>query len=221
MIEDLRPIMQMPGLMIGITLKRGDKILKRWQEEGHSWTRNAWNWMSACMMDLITCGTNSFGAGIMTSKNVSGTVYRTANVTGNRNSNAFSGAGFSGPAGNDTTGIIVGTGDAAYSFEDFKLDSQIPHGAGAGNLEYYVVARTQGYSDKKWTQTFERTFFNNSPVDITIKEVGLAYRAQLFSGSTVATLLLARDVLTTAAQVPAGVSAVIEYALTMDYGSVD
>jgi len=77
-------------------------------------------------------------------------------------------------AGVSAYGLVVGTGTNAVTLTDYKLQTQIAHGNGAGQLAYGAgsfVAPTTSGSDRYWDAV--RTFTNNSGGDITINEVGI------------------------------------------------
>jgi len=71
-------------------------------------------------------------------------------------------------------GIVVGTGTNAVTVTDTKLQTQIAHGVGAGQLQYgassFLSPVTSG-SDRYFEVT--RTFTNSSGSDITVNEIGI------------------------------------------------
>lgn len=79
-----------------------------------------------------------------------------------------------GGTGNTNLGIVVGTGTDPVDINQFKLQSQISHGTGAGQLSYggtsvgipYIVGNKAGF-------VISRTFTNQSGANITVNEVGL------------------------------------------------
>lgn len=77
-------------------------------------------------------------------------------------------------AGFSIWGLVVGTGINAVTLIDNKLQTQITHGNGAGQLAHgavtFVAPTTVG-SDRYWNAV--RTFTNNSSGDITVNEVGV------------------------------------------------
>lgn len=94
-------------------------------------------------------------------------------------------------AGISTHGIVLGTGNTAVALADYKLETQIAHGAGAGQLSYAievfdafeVVGSTARFRTK-------RQFSNTSGGTITVKEAGLyAFDASSYY------FCIARDVL--------------------------
>lgn len=77
-------------------------------------------------------------------------------------------------AGVSAYGLVVGTGTNAVTLTDNKLQTQIAHGNGAGQLAYAAGtfnAPTTSGSDRYWEAV--RTFTNNSGGDITVNEVGV------------------------------------------------
>lgn len=79
-----------------------------------------------------------------------------------------------GGAGVITSGPVVGTGTAAVTLTDNKLQTQIAHGTGAGQLQHgapTTVAPTTVGTTRKFK--IVRVFTNGSTGSITINEVGL------------------------------------------------
>ena len=77
--------------------------------------------------------------------------------------------------GDDTFGIVVGTGDTPVTADDYNLESKIAHGTGAGQLSYGAVTLYDPVvvDANKVKQQIIRSFTNNSGADITVKEIGL------------------------------------------------
>lgn len=81
----------------------------------------------------------------------------------------------------NTYGIQVGTGSDAILITDYKLKTLIANGTGANLLNYgstsigacATVGTTRQF-------TIARTLTNNSGGDITVNEVGLAVKTQLY-----------------------------------------
>lgn len=81
-------------------------------------------------------------------------------------------------AANDSThSIVVGTGDTPVAITDYKLATQIAHGAGAGQLNYGATTKIAPatLADKRYW-SLVRPFTNGSGSTITVKEVGLYAR---------------------------------------------
>ena len=78
------------------------------------------------------------------------------------------------PAANDNYGIQVGSNATAVTITDYKLNTKITHGVGAGQLKYSSQGMTGLYTSGS-TRSFKvhRFFANDSGGDVTIREVGL------------------------------------------------
>jgi hypothetical protein len=191
-------------------------------EPGHSWTRNGWNWLFACMSDACAVGT-AFGAGNMVVKDTGNTLRTNDLTTANRGSSATPstsyGMAYSGTA--NSAGIVVGSNNTPFSPDDYRLLSQYS----ALNISHYAMERavfTYDAVNKIWKATHYREFTNpSSTLTFYIREVGLVSRLQCFSSATYITLLIARDVLETEIElVPLGIVG-IGYEISMDYSEID
>ena len=122
-------------------------------------------------------------------------------------------------SGVDDFGLVVGYGTAPVSPDDYKLDSQYPHGTGLGYLEY----RDTSISDVTTEQTtindktayvmkfsIERQFYNNCDNDQEVTEVGLIARIEYYGGGS-ANVLIYRDLLDTKLTIPAYSTGVLRY----------
>lgn len=79
-----------------------------------------------------------------------------------------------GAAGAVTTGIIVGTGVTAPTINDYKIETIIPHGVAAGQLQYSDTVIAAAASDATTSQvTITRNFANASGGAITVNEIAL------------------------------------------------
>lgn len=179
-------------------------VVTKYSDRSKSWVRNFYNWMVAQQM---SCGSDilgtTYGAGTLAVKEVNGFV-RSHGVYTTRLREVTSGYGYRGAAGSTTNGIVVGTGNAAESFESHILDSLIANGTGAGQLQYQEMSAPTPVWDsqnKAFTLELERIMINNSGGAIDVKEVGLiAYL--IYSASNESRLLVARDVLSSSVNVP-------------------
>jgi len=98
----------------------------------------------------------------------------------------------------DTNGIWVGSGSTPVSPTDYKLASKIPHGTGAGQLDYEPQSVTASYTDTQSYVEISRAFVNRTSDNITVAEVGLvAFHRTGYNNTTYAQAreLIARDVL--------------------------
>lgn len=116
-------------------------------------------------------------------------------------------------AGDDTHGIVVGTGIGAEDNEDYQLGTQIAHGVGAGELAHGSCALTLpvialGNVD----YVVERAFTNGSGGEITINEIGI-YCKTRSSGAANVYICWIRDKLTVGVPVPDAGILTIEYTL--------
>jgi len=103
--------------------------------------------------------------------------------------------------GDDSFGIVIGTGDTPVTADDYNLESKIAHGTGAGQLSYGAVTLYDPdiVDSNKTRQRIMRSFTNNSGADITVKEIGLIVKT---SGDDYLVMVL-RDVIV-ATTVPDG-----------------
>jgi len=78
----------------------------------------------------------------------------------------------SGTLGN--MGIVIGTGTATPTPQDYKLGNQIANGTGSGQMEYSSIIITNPTVNGNTTSfQISQTYTNNSGASITVTEVGL------------------------------------------------
>ena len=220
-----------PEIFIGLQVhdKNGLLIFDD-KQRGHSWTRNFYNWMFSQLTQSVTTGTNNYGAGYITGKNTGGTVYYQATygagVSGNYYSNdSF---GYKAAAGS-ATGVVVGTGDTAFSAEQNALVAIIPNGGTAGTFAYQLSpAATAAYTagSKTWKGTIARVFNNNSGSSITVKETGLYWNNNTSAGGcgffsvTTTSFMVERSVLSPTVAVANGAQLTVTYEISMDFSAI-
>ena len=112
------------------------------------------------------------------------------------------------PAGNDDYGIQVGTGTTSVDITDSKLESQITHGTGSGQLSYGETSEFNEEAGNTVRRGLQRSFDNNSGADITINEIGMV--AKINDGTNDYYVMIARDVIS-ATTVPNGGRVTITY----------
>jgi len=80
-----------------------------------------------------------------------------------------------GSVGNDNLGIIIGTGTTPPTPDDYKIETLIPHGTGAGQMAYQQVHSVNGVtvSGNDVMLKISRIFINNSGGTIQPSEVCL------------------------------------------------
>ena len=123
------------------------------------------------------------------------------------------GAGYlelNAPEGNDSYGIVVGTGTTPVSPDDYKLEQKIPHGSGDNQLYYYpcdvLDLEVEG---NKVIQKIQRRFENQGSVDLDINEIGLQALVKN-SSDNIYYVLIVRDVLSEPISIPSGGTAILE-----------
>lgn len=126
------------------------------------------------------------------------------------------------PAGDASYGVVVGSGVASVALDQYKLDTPIPQGTGAGQLDHRDMTVVDMGLDESATPPVYRvrlirTLSNGSTTPVTINEVGLMARSYWKEGGYLRNdvkYLIARDVLPSSYTVqPGGVATV---ALTVE-----
>lgn len=123
--------------------------------------------------------------------------------------------------GDDSYGVVVGTGNTAPTISDCALETQIADGVGAGQLQYGNVAfGAPAASGLVSHFTLTRDFANGSGGVITVNEVGLyvlSIGAQFFNPTyrnrLTCVLMTIRDVIAGGINVPDGDTLTINYRL--------
>jgi len=136
-----------------------------------------------------------------------GTTFQYPSMTSSPNdSNADSAMEASALERTDSYGIAVGTGSTAVTRDDYKLESQVADGFADGQMVYGKTTVEDVNGDPP-SSVFRiiRTFTNEGSTTITIYEIGLIVKAQDKY------VLIARDVLGTAQDVPAGATLTVRY----------
>jgi len=173
--------------------KNGKVIKDTGWKETNTLTRNFYAFLSAAMRDEPTPCTRVDGTdGEIYEPSYSGYEFMHASVA----------------AEHDERGLVVGTGTTEPTRNDYKLESQIPHGTGAGQLYYRACDVVFGDDYIEVMRAFE----NQSSDDITINEVGIIviYRDKLTGDYEWA--LIARSLFTLT--IPAGGSATLYYKIS-------
>jgi len=199
------------------------RLIHAHRQRSHSWVRNAYNLMfgQLAAKDLDDAGL--WGAGYISMKDTGGSIragdgngiYNPTNV-----STDGTDWGYRGPAGNDDYGILVGSGTDAESFEDYKLQTQIAEGSGAGQLNHAQSGPhnlTYNAGTKVLGNTLVRYFNNNSGGDVDINEVGLFCRAYYVGGGSPAYYGLCRDKLASTVTVPDTGQLKVTYTIQLTY----
>lgn len=196
---------------------RNGKLISRVHQRSHSWVRNAYNMMFSNLASKD--GTDgAFGAGLLNFKDTGGVVRNGATpiTIGNESVDGTANYGYRSAVGDDTRGILVGTGTDAESFEDFVLQTPIADGAGGGQLNHVEgEAHVIDYAALTLKNTLVRYFNNNSGGGIGVNEVALV--AGLWSGGWKA--VVSRDKLPTTVTVPNTGQLKVTYTVELTYPS--
>jgi len=126
---------------------------------------------------------------------------------------------FNASAGDDSYGIVVGTGTTVVTSEDFKLASKIRHGTSTGQLIYGEQSLAYSYGDTVSYVEISRVFTNNSGGIVTVRETGLIGRNYWKDENAVRNdvlFLVARDVLSPPVSVPNLHLLTVRYRLTLE-----
>lgn len=188
----------------------------------HSWTRNAFNIMLSQFaskdIDDVT-----YGAGLVSLKRTEDTVFYL-----NSTVNTYT---YSSAAGNTDYGIVVGSNNTGFAFDDNKMWVLIAHGESSGQLSYSTTNSSSAFTDgnTKFTTTLTRYLNNNSGGDVTINEIGLVAGLHWYSSGgqsyppTYATeslrrlVLVCRDVLSEPDVLPDAMQYLVTYTMTLTY----
>ena len=201
------------------TYNRDGKLTHRHQQHGHSWTRNAYNFVFLTMA-AKNPSDNTFGAGKLSAKDTGGTVrYNTSYpLVYIYNQSLDAVHGYRAVAGNSNYGIIIGSGITAESFEDYTLATKIAHGTSAGQLQYTLSdVHSISYANLTLKNTLGRMFDNGSGGSVDVNEVGLVGRIYIYNVAYY--FLLSRDVLVSTITVPSTEQLRVAYSVSLVYPS--
>jgi len=156
--DDLSGIQIRATITFRITNPDGT-VVKEWTEPAHSFTENfalfiqaLWGATSAVLTDIsgYSLSVNGASGGTMA---------------------------INAPSGNDSYGIVIGSGAAAGSTPSpfaNNLTAKIPHGTSSGQIEYGAVSvSTVSVSGQTSNFTISRSFTNVSGSTINVTEIGI------------------------------------------------
>lgn len=214
-----------PTAIWGFKLESPDgEIVYEKTERAHSWVRNAYNLLASTMCQVNATGTTSFGNGNINFKDVTATLRGVAsNAMGPLYNNSVESAGYGyiGPSGDSSKGIVVGTGNTAYSFDDYKLAAAVANGNGVGQLAHSLSSISKSWDsvNKKYNVVHSRIFNNNSTADIVVAEGGIIGNL-CHSGGVNSSVLLCRDVYDIPYTIPAAYKFTVSYTMSVQFPTV-
>ena len=207
----------------------GGKVIHHHKQRSHSWTRWAYNhlFMQICAKDADE---TTYGAGHLGMREIGGSgkgnaapfsFGPAANAGGDSSLRTCEGTsyGLRAAGGTANQGIVVGTGNTAESFEEYKLATPIANGVGAGQMSYVLsepMNESYNAGTKTKTNTLLRYINNNSGGEITVAEVGL-YGKMESDYQHSGTFIFSRDVLGPAVTVPNSGQLKITYTISLVY----
>jgi len=203
------------------------KLIQKHRQRSHSWTRNAYNLLFGQMASKAFADV-TFGAGLLSIKETGGAVYYdvdkitdicgggTTGLDPDTPSSSYN--GYLTIAGDDTKGILVGSGTNAESFEDYALQTPIADGTGAGQLSHVESeVHSVSYADTTLQDEQVRYFNNNSGGNVDVNEVGLIAYGMV--GAVSARWLQSRDKLGATVTVPDTGQLKVTYTIELAYAA--
>jgi hypothetical protein len=122
-----------------------------------------------------------------------------------------------GPDNDPLYGIVIGTGTDAEDLEDTKLQTQINHGVGAGQLDYNATLFvTTEIVAGKVDLILGRSYFNGSPGAIIVKEAAWYAKVRNGNEAVMRYACIIRDNLGGGLQINVGDTGTIQYTLESD-----
>ena len=175
--------------------------------------RNYYNWLANLTMGVGGTSASSFADGYLNTKSYNGTIH--ASDSGAPSYGLGTGwateTTITSAASSNRNSIILGSGDTAVTFDDYKLDSIISTGWTKGTVTVGTPAYNSG--TKKWTNTISFICTNTSGSTMTIKEAGIV--AYIYAYSASDSSLIYREVLAEPATITNGQSKTIT--LNLEY----
>jgi hypothetical protein len=191
-----------------------------YKDRSRTYNRNFWN-IIFCNASQAPAGAATFGAGFLAVKTTGAAIKNSSFdlVLGALSPVGVQGFGSTAAtAGVDTSGIVVGTGVIAESFEHITLNTQTLNGVTAGKISYAnqsVTAVSYDAGTKTWTATLVRIFNNNSGGTITIAEVGIYGSLYIVNNNN--SLMFCRDLLGASVAVLNGGQLTVTYTMTLTF----
>jgi hypothetical protein len=219
-------VLSPPEIHIGFQVHDKDGVLVfDDKQRGHSWTRNFYNFLYGILTRAPGGNSDNFGAGYMSGKQVGGTIdYSPYLSCASDSNNAVFTEGIVDVATDNACGIVIGTGDTAFSVDHYTLGTIIAHGASSGQMAYAAMAgASSAYTSgtKTWKATLARIFNNNSGGSITVKETGLYAVFCMYANNLTRYYMVERSVLDPTVPVANGAQLTVTYEISMDFSAID
>lgn len=206
-----------------VVFDKEGKLVQRHRQRSHSWSRNAYNLLLSQMANKNLDDADVFGAGLLSIKNTAAAIKdggfgATVNHSGTNFENV--GTGYRAAAAGVANGILVGSDNGAWTFEQYVLLDPITEGTGEGQLNAILMAvPTKSYNGgaKTWTITWIRYFNNNTVLetDVLVKEVAIVTYGKVDNANHY--FLMSRDVLGTTVTVPSTGQLKVTYTIQLTY----
>lgn len=198
------------------------ELLDRNHQRSRTLNRNYWNFLFAEMAaqfgsatgntsSVFTSGavwSATFGAGALTVKTIAAASLAPADTRLSAGQAS---------AGSTATGIVVGTGTTAESFEGSALATICANGTAANQFSYAAQsaqAPTYNSGTKTWTILHTRVLNNNGTGSIVVTETGM-YGGYNASGQV--SIMTSRDLLASSSTVLAGGQLTVTYTFTLTF----
>jgi len=199
------------GYIEVVVWDRDGRIVQSGRHEMHSFLNNLLKFFEAFFK----------GDGLGVGVSMADTGGTTRTVVGAANNSRQSRLGTAAASGDDSYGILVGSGTTPVDMNQYTLASKIPHGTSAGQLSYGPLSLddlgvVQTVSPPVYRFRLVRSFTNASTSSVTINEIGVAVRYRFADYDY--RFLVARDVLPSSYTVPAGGSASVAVTIEVELG---
>lgn len=160
----------------------GEEIFDSGFNRCRSEVRNYFNYVFQYANVKNLSDTGSFGTAFLSLKDTDGTIRgSTTRISYYASTVSFNGdirnstGGLLANAADDNLGLVIGTSNAAESFENFSIGTLTPNGSGTGPPIEFDYSQSELHSVTNSTLTLKdtriRDFNNNSGVSETIEEV--------------------------------------------------
>lgn len=211
-----------PEVFIELEVRdKSGNVIQRHRQRSHSWVRNAYNLMFSELAGKDAAD-DAFGAGKLNIKDTGDTLKYGAkpiaqkyDVSADVSPNSYMAA-----AGATASGILVGSGTNAESFEDYVLQTPIAEGTGAGELNHVASEpHSVTYADTTLTNTLVRYFNNNTVGETSVDVNEVALVGVIYANGAFCYSLISRDKLALTVTVPSTGQLKVTYTISLTYAA--